>query len=711
MASATSASHSHESAATGSAGVSPATQPAADLTAITTRDDFLLELGQTLGGQAAVRPVDSLESALESMARGKRAQVLVIDAREIANVRAAVDAAHAAAPQAVVLVFAEGAAEKQLGASLRGSNVFAVLPMPLDPRKTHAVVEGALAEAIAKRAPAPPAANPLTALRSELSVEAFEPQPTVVSESSGRRSRGRRISTPPRLLLAAAAATVLAAAGGATWYFTRGGHTTVPTPAPVATMPPAPPAAAEERADAAMEAPATAPSAETLIVHGKVDELLEKARLAMKERRFTEPSGDNALVYYRSAVAADPASGEARDGLQRVGAVLAGRFDEAMSGGHLEEAAQTLASFKSAAPNDVRLVAFEQRLYAAQVSKALNDGNLERAAQYVRQAQQSTAIPAAEIARWRADIARRQDDAKVQRLAGLVEERLREGRLTESDDSARSYLLQLQATASASSITQRATRELISADLRKARDAALAHNSAEQERWLNEARAVGMKSAEAAAFQRELAAARQKAVQADNERLAQLARDRVRDGRLTDPAQDSAAWYLTQLQAADAGNAGLADASRELAAKLLERARGAVLAGRPADADLAQARRWGADPKDVAAVQQLQAAKSKGTAVDPAALIARLKRTRATPPDYPQLAMTQRVSGSVTLEYAVDTHGEPRDIHVVEATPPGVFDQAAITAVKHWRYAPVIVDGSAVDVPGVRTRVRFELPK
>ena len=189
MASATPASRSHESAATGSAGVSPAIQPAADITAITTRDDFLLELGQTLGGQAAVRPVDSLEGALESIAGGKRGQVLAIDAREVANVRAAVDAAHAAAPRAVVLVFAESAAEKQLGASLRGSNVFAVLPMPLDPRKTQAVVEGALAEAIAKHASAAPSANPLSTLRSELSVDTFEPQPAAVSESRRRRSK------------------------------------------------------------------------------------------------------------------------------------------------------------------------------------------------------------------------------------------------------------------------------------------------------------------------------------------------------------------------------------------------------------------------------------------------------------------------------------------------------------------------------------------
>jgi len=110
-------------------------------------------------------------------------------------------------------------------------------------------------------------------------------------------------------------------------------------------------------------------------------------------------------------------------------------------------------------------------------------------------------------------------------------------------------------------------------------------------------------------------------------------------------------------------------------------------------------------------VQQLQSSKSRGAAVDPASLIASLKRLRATTPDYPQNALAQQISGSVTLEYTVDTRGEPRDLHVVEATPPGVFDQAATNAVKRWRYAPMVVNGTAVDVPGVRTRVRFELPK
>src|ERR1700716_4733970 len=56
-------------------------QPAVDVTAITSRDDFLLELGQALGGQAAVRPVDSLEEALQSMAGGQSGHGVGIEAR------------------------------------------------------------------------------------------------------------------------------------------------------------------------------------------------------------------------------------------------------------------------------------------------------------------------------------------------------------------------------------------------------------------------------------------------------------------------------------------------------------------------------------------------------------------------------------------------------------------------------------------------------
>jgi len=690
------APRSKDAASSAPASTAASSQPAVDITAITTRDDFLLELGQILDGQASVRPVDTPEAALETLSAGKRAQLLVIDARAVADLKAAVDAAAARAPRAVVLVFAEAAAEKQVGTALKGSKVFAVLATPLDVRKTQAVFEGAISEALASKA-APTA--PPAAAAGELSIGAFRPATATPYEQRERRSAVARLP----LILAALA--VLALAGGGYWYFTK--------QRPATSAAPAAPVSAPVRS-AAPSAPKddsvpTAPAADTLIVQGKVDDLLEKARLAMHDRRFTEPAGDNALVYYRSAAAAAPQNGEARDGLQRIAGVLGGRFEEALNAGRFDEAAQTLANFKAAVPGDARSAAFEQRLYAAAIARALADANLDRAAALVRQAQQAGTVPADQLAKWRGDVARHVEDAKVTRLVGLIGDRIREGKLNDADDSAKVYLQQLLAAAPTNAATARATKDVQGAYLRKAREAALAKNTPEEERWLAEARSLGMKPAEIAAFQRDLSSARQKAQQAESERQLALARERLRDGRLTDPAQDSAAFYLGQVQAADPNSTALAEVGHDLAARLLERARASAGAGKSSEADLALARRWGAAERDIQAVQQLASA-PKAATVDPAVLAATLKRLRAPPPEYPQSALDRRITGTVSIAFTVDVTGEPRDIHVVEATPPGVFDKAALAAVHHWRYAPMVVNGTPMEVP-VRTLMRFELPK
>jgi TonB family protein len=682
----------------------PASTPAADVTAITTRDDFLLELGQTLGGQAAVRPVETIDAALPYLASTRRAQLLIIDARGVTALRAAADAAHAEAPAAVVLVFTEAAAEAQVSAALKGSKVFAVLPLPVDARKTQAVFEGAVADAQQRKDNA--ATDEVQA--AKLSIGAFRAAPAQASaraSDDGGSSAARKF-----LLIGALAAAAALAAGG--WFFMHG------KTSPAAPTAPTAPAAGVAGSTAPAATPdknavaeAAAPVADTSIIQGKVDDLLEQARRAMHERRYTEPAGDNALVYFRSAAAADPSNGEARDGLQRVAGVLAGRFEEALNAGRLDEAALTLANFRAAVGNDPRTGAFAQRLAMIQVSKALADANYERASALVRQAQQSGAVPAEQIARWRAELARHQEDARVQHLAGLVADRIHDGKLADPQDSAKTYVQQLTTLAPANPATVRAVHDLIGAYLHKARDAATAKTTADEDHWLNEARDVGMKPAEFTAFQRELASSRQKANLAESERLMQLVHDRLGSGALTDPAQDSAAYYLTQLQTNSPNDPALAQGSRDLAGKLLARARLAVSAGKPADADLAAARHWGADAASVNAVQQLQSqSAAQAPAINTAALAAKLKQTRAISPEYPANALNHRISGSVLLTYTVDTSGTTRDVHVIEATPPGVFDDAAVSAVRRWRYAPVVVNGTPLEVP-VRTRVRFELPK
>lgn len=122
-----------------------------DFTAVTSRDDFLLSLGEALGGQAAIRPVDSIAGALEYLMSRKRGQVLVIDTRDISYVRGDVEFIHGQAPHAVVLMFSLAEHEKEITAAVRGSDVLAVLPIPVDNHKTSIVLDTAITDALARK--------------------------------------------------------------------------------------------------------------------------------------------------------------------------------------------------------------------------------------------------------------------------------------------------------------------------------------------------------------------------------------------------------------------------------------------------------------------------------------------------------------------------------------------------------------------------------
>jgi TonB family protein len=662
----------------------PAVRPPVDIVAITQRDDFLIELGEAILGQAAVQPVDSIAAALGQLAKSRRSQVLAIDTRDVADVRAAVEQAALEAPHAVTMLFAAAEAEKAVGAAIKGLKVQAVLPLPLDMRKASAALETAFAEA-ANRKP--------TLLHSpDIQALALAPEIQLTLEPPQAGSIGRWV--------AAVVGLIVLAAGVGWWWYTQ------PRAA-------AAPRAADRAAEQGIDQPLLA---ETGVLQGDVDELLEKARQALRDRRFAQPPGDNALLYYRSALAKDPASAEARDGVQRVAAALFTHFEESLNSAHLDDAALTLASLRVATPQDSRLAGLELRVASAQISRAVEDGNFDRASAVVREAQLSGLVPADQLARWRADIAHRQDDSRITRLAALVTDRIRDGKLDDPpQDSARTYVEQLKQAGPANIMTQRAVHDLASAYLGKAREAAFAKNSVEVDHWLQEARDAGANAAEVEAIRHEsLSAQRQKAIESD--RLLGLFHDRLRDGKLSDPAQDSAAYYLTQLQASDPSNAALPQADHDLAAKLLERARNLIATGKGGamtDADLSLARRYGADPREVSAVQQLEASRSAAATApartaDASSSSASAsssgpppppKLLRYVQPEFPPKAVEQNLAGDVTVRFIIDVNGDPRDVRVVEATPPGVFDHAAINAVKRWHYQPTVLDGKPVEVP------------
>ena len=65
-------------------------------------------------------------------------------------------------------------------------------------------------------------------------------------------------------------------------------------------------------------------------------------------------------------------------------------------------------------------------------------------------------------------------------------------------------------------------------------------------------------------------------------------------------------------------------------------------------------------------------------------------------PVYPPEAREARVQGVVILEATISTTGEVSDVEVLRSVP--LLDEAAVAAVRQWRYEPTLVDGVAVPV-------------
>jgi len=73
-------------------------------------------------------------------------------------------------------------------------------------------------------------------------------------------------------------------------------------------------------------------------------------------------------------------------------------------------------------------------------------------------------------------------------------------------------------------------------------------------------------------------------------------------------------------------------------------------------------------------------------------------------PEYPRGAERRGIEGSVRISYSVSASGEVVNAEVVEATPPGVFDRAALAAVEAWRYEP-----ASVQTDGLSRELEFRL--
>jgi TonB family protein len=388
------------------------------------------------------------------------------------------------------------------------------------------------------------------------------------------------------------------------------------------------------------------------------------------------------------------------------------KFDVALQ--FLETARSIDATDKRLFALDEKIASMRAELGPAQILAALNAQNFDRATQLIDEAARSKSLPAVKLAQLRDEVRRRRDDFEVNRLLKLVDTRLQQDHVIDPrNDSAVYYLDQAKQAGAGGAALQAQAQEVLKRMTQMTHGAIQQRNFNDADRILTEMHGIAAPQAALASLQRELNTARnqQAAQKPDQPQYLELAQSRLAQGKLTDPDNDSALYYVNQLRAADPKNSGLAQILNAVQVQILDRARSALDGG---DVDksevlLQKATGLGASPDLDALNDRIRQRKAGGGEAlqMPEQSLTRLNKLDV---QYPPRALQSNIEGWVEIAYTVGPDGSVSNVKVLNANPLRTFELSASKAVSRLRYQPVIQGGKPITV-GTQVRIVYRVPK
>jgi TonB family protein len=296
-------------------------------------------------------------------------------------------------------------------------------------------------------------------------------------------------------------------------------------------------------------------------------------------------------------------------------------------------------------------------------------------------------------------------------LLNLATQRFNDGHLVDPGrDSALVYIQEALRLDPNNGAAQEAQKTLAIRLLTEAHGAIDRRDFAHASGWLDAAKGIAA-AANIEAAETLLAKALREADADAWSQLLKNATERLQQDRLIEPANDSAKYYLLTLRGLDPNNAGLAPAMQDLGARLVTKARRALVLQQDdaARSWLDEAGALGfASPEFNSAEHDLKAAVAGQQFLANVVSASDLTLVRQLRPNYPKKAELSKVEGWVELDFTVAESGAVTDIAVHATSAPGVFESAAISALAQWRYKPVLRDAKPA-AQRARVRIRFAL--
>ena len=418
---------------------------------------------------------------------------------------------------------------------------------------------------------------------------------------------------------------------------------------------------------------------------------LALAKEAFGQGKYLEPAGDSALDYYRSALALDPNSAAAKDGIRDVVDKILERAEASLTSEKLEDASRNIELARDIDPGHPRL--------------AFLDTQMGRERERIKLSQ------AAEVG------------SRVKTLVNQANDRMQNGRLiAPANGSARDALTEARRLDATDPNVVQSVREFAGLLTEEARKSVAAGDMAAAQTYVTIVRQMGSAGAALAAVERQLADANRAASAAAQPRRATPStaasdplvadiRQRLTEGKLIEPPGDSARDLLVNLRNTAPTRPEVEELSRQLTTRLLESGKGATAAKAYPRAEqlIAAARDVGARYNEAGIAQaerDLTAARDANALQTNIVSANSLKRTRTVQPVYPESARKRGIEGWVELAFTVQPNGTVEDVEVRNASPADVFDDAAVRAIRGWRFEPVERNGERV-AQRAMVRLRF----
>jgi TonB family protein len=311
---------------------------------------------------------------------------------------------------------------------------------------------------------------------------------------------------------------------------------------------------------------------------------------------------------------------------------------------------------------------------------------------------------------------RRHEEAGIENLVKLIDARLQQDKLIEPhNDSAAYYLGQARAAGATTAALQPQTQELDKRLAQTVRADIDQRRFEDADHFLADLHGYGVPAATVAALQHDLDAARgaQAAAAAPPPppSYLDLAQSRLSQGKVTEPDNDSALFYVNQLRGADPKNSALPRLSGAVQAQILDQARAALDAAQPAKAEalLQMAAGLGASA-ELTTLNQRLAQTKLASAGPPEVTEGDLTKVKALELEYPDRALAKGVEGWVSISYMVTTEGKVTGMKVLDSSPAGVFEAAATQALSRVRYKPMLQGGKPIIV-ATKLRIAFRVAK